>query len=349
MTRISREDILWLYRTDFVAFAQMVFAELHPGRPLSWPPALGLLADRLEAVARGECRRLILNLPPRSLKSHLASVALPLWMMGRHPATRVMAVAGSRDLGADFENATCLLLESRRIGAVFPGLNPTRLAANKLRLANGSERIRGVGGGSLVGRGADLIVVDDPLRPHLAQRARAHEFVANWYDTEIEQRLTDPTTGAVVVVMQRLHSGDLTARLLAKGDGWEVISLPAIATDEQIFTLRSGTTWRRARGELLDAQRSPRKVLIEQLKSIGARAFAAQYLQDPARVTHDGRTGFFLVRQADGTDVPALANISETEVLMHEVFGIGDVHPARMVERLTPEEWMARYGSGAEG
>ena len=139
------EQIKALYRSNFSAFLKFAFRELNPKPPLVDTWHIDVLADHLERVAKGEITRLIINLPPRSLKSLAASIALPVWMHGRNPELKIMSIAGSRELAGDFERATQELLRSQRCRALFPHLKAEGRDGD-LYLPHGGQRISGVVG-----------------------------------------------------------------------------------------------------------------------------------------------------------------------------------------------------------
>ena len=164
----SRDQILALYRTQFPAFVRFAHRELHPHAPLIDTWHIDVVADHLQRVAVGEITRLIINLPPRTLKSLSASIALPVWMLGRNPRLKIMSVAGTRALAGEFETATRELMTAQRCRAVFPHL-AHQSETGKIRLPHGGQLISGIVGRTLVGRGADLIIIDDPIAPvHLS-------------------------------------------------------------------------------------------------------------------------------------------------------------------------------------
>lgn len=206
MTKTER--VLALYRTQFSAFVRFAYGELHPSTPLVNTWHIDVVAEHLERVATGDITRLIINLPPRSLKSLAASIALPVWMFGRNPHLKIMSVAGSPELARDFETGTRELMAAQRCRAVFPQLG-FESRRGEIRLAHGGRRITGIVGRTLVGRGADLIIIDDPIAPAYVNDNARRTAVNAWFDAEDLQRLNDKAKGAVIVVMQRLHTDDL--------------------------------------------------------------------------------------------------------------------------------------------
>ena len=272
--------IMGIYRTRFAAFNRFAFRELHPRAQFHNSPYIDLLADKLEACARGDIRRLIINVPPRSLKSHSASVALPVWMLGRRPDAKIMSVTGSRDLANDLESDTQRLLASPRLRSVFPHLQ-TKLSDHVVATSFGGTRISAITKRTLLGRGADIIIVDDPMTPKMAQDETARKMITEWFDTEVMQRLNDKAKSVVIVVMQRLHADDLSGHLIAGHGDWEVLSLPAIAREDVDYHMQNGTSWHRSKGGVLCHERETMADLRKRLTEIGSLNFQAQYLQIP--------------------------------------------------------------------
>ena len=168
-------------------------------------------------------------------------------------------------------------------------LFPTKLASSREPLAelattDGGFRLATSVGGVLTGRGADVILVDDPLKPADAMSQSRRAAANDWFDSTLYSRLNDKEKGAIVIVMQRLHEDDLAGHVLGQG-GWEVVSFPAVAEDDEthaIDTPRGPWTFRRAAGAALDPAREPLPTLERIRATIGDYNFAAQYQQRPA-------------------------------------------------------------------
>ena len=334
------EQIKALYRSNFSAFLKFAFRELNPKTELVDTWHIDVLADHLERVAKGEITRLIINLPPRSLKSLAASIALPVWMHGRNPELKIMSIAGSRELAGDFERATGDLLKSQRCRALFPHLKAEGRGGN-LYLPHGGQRISGVVGGILVGRGADLIVVDDPIAPSRVHDEPRRRTVNKWFDAEVVPRLNDKNKGRVVVVMQRLHHEDLSGHLLSGEQPWVHLSLPAIATEDEEWNLSRGGVITRQKGYPLAPKIDSWAPLYRRMLDIGAYNFSAQYQQKPYVHMNDEevRGGWFAQPDQFGFPMGALCKVPETAILAYELFGIGDRHPAMPERGMSREEW----------
>jgi hypothetical protein len=220
-----------LLRNDFRAFLEKSFRTLSPGDRYVWDWHIGAIAWQLERVRRGEVKRLIINMPPRSLKSMTASVAWPAFILGRDPTQRIICVSYSGELARKFSNDFRALINSPWYRSLFPW---TRVGLYKdseveIELSKRGFRLATSVGGTLTGRGGDIIIIDDPLKPDDIHSEVKLATPNLWYANTLLSRLDDKRTGAIVVVMQRVHMYDLTGFLLEQSDEWEVLSLPAIA------------------------------------------------------------------------------------------------------------------------
>ena len=166
---------------------------------------------------------------------------------------------------------------------MFPGtrIGPHKNSETEIEFTRRGFRLATSVGGTLTGRGGDLIIVDDPLKPEHAFSEAKRSEVNQWFTNTLLSRLDDQRTGAIVVVMQRLHVDDLTGFLLSLSDEWEVLSLPAIAEVDERIPLFGGRTHLRKAGEALSPEREPLEVLNSLKHLIGSDTFSAQYQQMP--------------------------------------------------------------------
>ena len=284
MSRISELEYQTLLRQDFPTFIHRSFAELHPTTPFDHNWHLDLLADRLEAVRQGKIRRLIVNIPPRSLKSICVSVAFVAWLLGKDASRQAICASYGQDLADKHARDTRQIMTSSWYRNVFQ----TRLAGDRVATSDFHTTMQGGRmatsvGGVLTGRGGDLIIVDDPTKPDEALSESQREAANEWFTHTLYSRLNDKRTDAIVIVMQRLHQDDLVGHVLAQ-EPWEVLSLPAIAAEEEVWSYSTLTgPQRRVRraGEALIPQREPLDVLQKIRATIGEYTFSAQYLQAP--------------------------------------------------------------------
>lgn len=273
-----------LLRNDFRPFVEKVFTTLTPGQDFVPNWHLDAIAYRLERVRRGEIRRLIINMPPRSLKSIMASVAFPAYILGLDPSRRLICVSYSADLAKKHANDFRAVLEAPWYRSTFPTtrIGPYKNSETEIELTARGFRLATSVGGTLTGRGGDIIIIDDPLKPDDALSETKRSAANQWFKNTLLSRLDDKRTGAIVIVMQRVHTDDLTGFLLSLSDEWEVLSLPAIAEFDEVIALGNGRVHRRKFGEALSPEREPLPILEDLKRQIGGDAFSAQYQQAPA-------------------------------------------------------------------
>lgn len=282
---MNEEEYGRILRTDLGMFIERVFAHLFPNTPFLPNWHIELIASKLEAVLEGKITRLIINVPPRSLKSVIASVAFVAWALGRNPSMQFICASYGQDL------ADKLALDCRTVmqSIWYQRLFGVRLTRGRPAVADfsttaGGGRFATSVGGVLTGRGGDIIVIDDPLKPNEALSDAERQSANDWFDHTVITRLNDKKTGAIVIIMQRLHEDDLVGHVLEQ-ENWEVLSLPAIAEVEQRFVFKNILGERevvRATGDVLHPAREPLDVLESLRATLGEYHFAGQYQQAPA-------------------------------------------------------------------
>jgi predicted phage terminase large subunit-like protein len=285
MSTISTAEYRALLRNDFYTFGHRSFRELNPQVRFMTNWHIELAAAKLEACCRGAGPRLIINIPPRSLKSHLGTVALPAFILGNNPSAQIICASYGQDL-ANKHSMDCRTLMT---SAWYKGLFGTRLSPQKQSVqefvtTQGGSRLSTSVGGVLTGRGADLIIIDDPLKPDEALSETQRNAVNDWYDHTLYSRINDKQTGCIIVIMQRLHEDDLVGHVLEQEE-WEHVRLPAIAEEEELHLIQTSLqtrTIRRHIGEVLHPEREPLVVLEHMRRTIGEYNFAGQYQQQPA-------------------------------------------------------------------
>ena len=272
-----------ILRTDFLSFAEKVFNTLCPGQTFVPDWYLQAIAYQLERVRRGELRRLIINLPPRSLKSIMASVAFPAFLLGHDPTRRIICASYGSDLANKFSNDFRAILNSTWSRGLFTDTRISRIkdSESEVALTRRGFRLATSVGGTLTGRGGDIIIIDDPLKPLDALSQPRRDAVNEWFASTLLSRLDSKLDGAIIVVMQRVHMDDLTGFLLRQSDEWEVLSLPAIAEYEEEISIGPGRFHRRHIGDVLSPGREPLEVLEGIKRQLGSDVFSAQYQQAP--------------------------------------------------------------------
>lgn len=276
----NREQLDAILRTDFCAFAQKCFRHLNPDAHLERNWHHEAIAYLLERTFRGEVTRLIINAPPRSLKSLLVSVAFAAWVLGNRPTAKFICVSYSQELAAKLAGDFRKIVQADWYKRIFRIAFPLKDSEGEYQTAAGGFRLATSVGGTLTGRGGDFILIDDPLSALDAFSKTSREGVNDWYGGTLLSRLDDKRTGQIIAIQQRLHREDLSGCLLPQGQ-WEHLNLPAIAPADMSIPLSAGRfhTW--TAGEPLDAIREPLPLLDQLKKQLGSSVFAAQYLQAP--------------------------------------------------------------------
>ena len=282
---LTRPEYDVLLRQDFATFAARCFHDLNPQAELAVNWHLEVIAAKLTAVRQGKIRRLIINLPPRHLKSLLASIAFPAWCLGHDPSAQLLCVSYAQDLADKLARDCRSIMASPWYRRIFP----TRLAAHRQAVqefvtTRQGYRLATSNGGVLTGRGADIILIDDPLKPEEALSDTQRQAANDWFDHTLYSRQNDKRHGAIVIIMQRLHEDDLVGHVLGQ-EPWEVVCFPAIAeADErhEIDTIWGPQCFTRHRGQALHPDREPLDTLDRIRRTIGEYNFAGQYQQSPA-------------------------------------------------------------------
>jgi predicted phage terminase large subunit-like protein len=270
-------------RTDFLSFARKCFDLLSPGASFLPNWHLCALAYELEQVRLGATKRLIINMPPRSLKSIVCSVAFPAFVLGHDPAKRFIVASYASDLAIKHANDSRAVLSSPWYRNLFPGTRISRTKNTEFEVVTTQHgfRLATSVDGTLTGRGGDVLIVDDPLKPTDALSDSKRERVNDWYRNTLVSRLDDKRKGAIIIVMQRLHAEDLPGMLLRTSNDWTRLSLPAIAEQEETIQIGADQYHTRRVGDVLHPEREPQSVLDSQRSQMGPETFAAQFQQAP--------------------------------------------------------------------
>jgi predicted phage terminase large subunit-like protein len=222
--------------TDFMAFVKVMRPGFIHGRHHA------LMAKKFEEIAAGKTKRLIINMPPRHTKSEFASYLLPAWFLGKYPNKKIIQCSNTAELAVGFGRKVRNLVDGDVYSKIFPNVSlrhDSKAAGRWATNANGDYFAIGVGG-TVTGKGADLLIIDDPHSEQEAALAASdpsvYDKVYEWFTSGPRQRLQPG--GSIVIVMTRWGKRDLTGRVLQSmiekdGDEWEVISLPAIMPSDK--------------------------------------------------------------------------------------------------------------------
>ena len=249
---------------NFLSFVKYVWPEFIEGSHHK------IINKKFNDLAEGKIKRLIINMPPRHTKSEFASYLLPAWMIGRKPSLKIIQATHTADLAIDFGRKTKNLVDEKNYQELFKTrLQEDSQAAGKWKTEQGGEYFAAGVGGAITGRGADLLIIDDPHKEQdLKGDGKAFEKAMNWYTAGPRQRLQPG--GSIVIVMTRWSTKDITGQLLKAqteegSDQWEVVELPAILPD----------------GKPVWPEYWKAEELLKTKASIPVSNWLAQYMQQP--------------------------------------------------------------------
>lgn len=279
-------EALWkeAVSNDFGAFLHQSVNTLNPSAHYIPNWHLRVMAEYLLAVEQQQVHRLIINMPPRYMKSLTVSVAWPAWLLGQNAAARIIVASYAANLSLKHSLDCRNLVESGWYRRIFPN---TKILSgqnekHKYMTTDFGFRLATSVGGTVTGEGGDILIVDDPLNPSQAESRLFRNLANRWFDHTFSSRLNDKRNGGIVLVMQRLHAQDLSGYLQEKGN-WEILELAAIAERTQHF-ISKNFDYRRKAGECLHEVREDARMLARVKHEMGSYAFAAQYQQQPLSI-----------------------------------------------------------------
>ncbi len=286
LNALKRRKLAFRAQSSLIDFARMMKPDPdHPDDPdfSLYQPARHheVIAAALEEVEKGKLKRLIINCPPRHGKSELASRLFPAWYIGKHPRDSIISACYNEKFSWDFGREVKAILEDPLYSHVFPDLRIVSASVDRIEIESGSKVFFTGRGGSITGRGAGGLVLDDPIKDRVeADSPTVREKVWKWYVQVIRSRLVT-SRGWIVIIQTRWHEDDLVGRLIDKTNPnfiltearkWSIIDLPALARDNDPLG--------RKPGEALWSARFPREYL-EDMREGDPRGFQALYQGSP--------------------------------------------------------------------
>ena len=270
----------FILKQAFKYFLMKAFLSSHSNTRYSDAWYMDFICEHLSCLESGFMNRLILNIPPRYGKSFCVSIAWSAWLLGLFPERKIICTSYSQRLADKHSMDTRDIMRKQWYMDTFPGTVLTSSSKAKLITSKNGFRMATSTGGTLTGEGADIIILDDPQTPMQAMNKKQRDKCIHWYDNTLSTRLNNKKEGAIILVMQRLHSHDLSGHLL-KQSGWRYLSLPALAMKDETLSLHDFSYYRRA-GEALDPTRETVEQINQMKEVLGSRDFASQYQQCPA-------------------------------------------------------------------
>ncbi len=278
---MNKEIYKSILREDLVSFIHKTFITIDNSQEYKSNWHIEVIADKLKQCKDGKIKRLIINLPPRSLKSVCISIAFTAWILGHKPNARIVNVSYSEDLANKLARDARAVMESDFYKDIFKTrINQNKRSENEFETTKNGYRLATSTGGTLTGRGGNFIIIDDPIKPQDALSESLRTKVNQWYNNTLLSRLNNRQEDVIIIVMQRLHIDDLVG-FVQENESWEILSLPAIAETDEKYVLNSGKVIERKTGEVLNKSLDSIEELNKMKNKIGSYNFSAQYQQRP--------------------------------------------------------------------
>ncbi len=267
------------------AFIEQAWAVIEPGTPYVDNWHIHLIGEYMQAINQGQIKRLIINIPPRNMKSIEATVCYPAWTWTKAPEKRFIKVSYADTLSRKHNILTRDIITSpwyqENWGDMFSLKDDVNRQNEFKNSAQGFMFSTSIGG-TLTGEGGDVIIIDDPQDPLQANSIAERETVISFFQNKLQTRLNDPENGVIILIMQRLHEKDLTGYILSERLGYEHLRLPATAHERTVITFPiSKKQIVREEGDILNPKRFSRKVLDDLKRTMGSVQFAGQFDQSP--------------------------------------------------------------------
>jgi hypothetical protein len=278
MAENPRDVLRSLCRTHFGPFNSLMLSNAVPG--YEHFPYLDVMAQYIEdTVLRRTDGKLVVNLPPRHLKSYTV-IALVAWYLGKFPDREVMLVTHSQSLSRDLASKCMGMIRTSTYAEIFPGLriSDERQATMDFRTTAGGGLLAGSFETRMTGRGADLLLIDDALSAQEAEPQASREAVINAFDSVFSTRANNPAWHSVIAISHRVHADDLSAYLLTRD--FEHLKLPFRAEADEVI-VRGDIEFHREEGEVLQPSRYPSNIIARDIDMLAPYVFATQYQQRP--------------------------------------------------------------------
>ena len=268
----------------FVDYVKAAWPAVERGRLLRWNWHIEYICEYLEAVSAREINRLVINIPPRCMKSLNVSVFWPTWTWTHTPGEQFLTLSNAEKLAMRDAVKSRRLIQSDwyqdRWGHVY-GFAADQNAKGRYENDQGGHRIAFGFGASIIGEGGDTIIIDDPHDVDGAQSEVERQNALTTFDEEVYGRLNDQVTGAIVIIMQRLHEKDLSGHVLQDADEWEHLCIPMEYEPQRYVSSIGLDDPRTEPGELMWEDRFPKKAVNRWKNRLAAYGASGQLQQRP--------------------------------------------------------------------
>lgn len=271
-------------RDSFDTFAMRAFPTLEPGTEYEYNWHLGCISEHMEGMFRGEIKRLIINIPPRTLKSYMVARSYPAWAMGKEPHHKFISTSYGYEVAEQNAIACRRIMKSEWYKRCFPEtiISPEIDRNMHFETTKAGQYYAASAMSPIVGLGCDTLVIDDPLKPMEAYSDAIRSSTNQNIRTTLFSRLNDKRTGRIVLIMQRVHEDDPTGHLLKDG-GWTHVKLPAESKTYVCLSF-GDKKWEMQPNSLLFPQRLSREILDQTRLDMTDANYCGQMLQEPVPI-----------------------------------------------------------------
>ncbi len=270
--------------SDLSVFLKQAFDTVYPNKDYMDNWHIDAIVYCQEQCIEGQMPRLMINMPPRHLKSFIASVALPAFILAHDPTAKIICISYSDDLSKKLALDFRRIVESKWYQMLFPNVASIKSTQNEFVTTGGGSRFATSVGGTLTGKGGDFIIIDDPIKPEETHSDTIRDSVNEWFKSTLLSRLEDKKRSVLILVMQRLHVNDLCGYL--QDVDFHQLSLPAIGIFDENIPTGENQYYMRKAGTALHEEREDLQTLENIKDMLGPFIFSAQYQQRPE--TPDG-------------------------------------------------------------
>lgn len=279
----ERQVLDALLRSHFLSFVHKVFVTAVPGERFIPNWHIDAISHAAVSLIESDDPKLLITMPPRSLKSIIVSVALPAFLLGHDPTRKIVCVSYAEELAQKHARDFKAVVTSGWYRRLYPNMQIARATASEISTSRRGGRYATTVGGTLTGRGGSIFIIDDPIKPADALSKAKRTAVNDWFGSTLASRANDKRSSKTILVMQRVHVQD-PAGIAIEAGTWRHLNLPAIAEHEQSVPIGMNRFRNRRKGEALFEAREPLPVLENLKREMGSFAFSAQYQQAPVPI-----------------------------------------------------------------
>ncbi len=273
----------FLIKEDFYSFLLRSFDVVNPSVEFVENWHINFICNLLEDVFSKKIKRLIINIPPRSLKSVIVSAAFPAWVLGKSPEKRIIVASYGQSIGIRHSNDCRKIMRSNWYQDIFQEsiIIKGENEKHKFTTSENGYRFTTSINGTLTGEGGDILILDDPCNPVKINSKKYRNSIVDWYQSVFSSRLNNKKEGAIIIVMQRLHTEDLSGFLLENfPEDWYHLKIETINEENKLFYNNKVVKFTK-KNQLSFSKQDTIESILKLKKNLGERNFLAQYQQNP--------------------------------------------------------------------